>query len=151
MAAAVTLTFGVAGAFRVSPLAEPGAIVLGAVFVMALTHLLWSLWGQSLTPGLLGTGLLLASAVSVAYFALHLGFKFLLASSLPHKQPIYTNFNGVLLVAIVALFGAVLVLQSQLPLWSSQPWCRNLYVHARNGFYFNTLANRAIQAVWPAR
>ena len=24
-------------------------------------------------------------------------------------------------------------------------------VHARNGFYLNTLANRAVQAIWPAR
>jgi hypothetical protein len=52
---------------------------------------------------------------------------------------------------VVALFGAVLVLQAQLPLWASRPWCRTLYVHARNGFYFNTLANRAVQALWPTR
>ena len=138
--------------FGVSPLAEPGAILFDAVLMMSLTYLLWSLWGKSLTPRLIATGLLLASAVSAGYFALHLGCKALLASALPHSA-IYPSagrpMESALPALLVLLFGALLTLQSQLPQWTSRPWCRTLYVHARNGFYFNTIANRAIQALWP--
>ncbi|HEX8551788.1 MAG TPA: proton-conducting transporter membrane subunit [Abditibacteriaceae bacterium] len=150
MLCAGLLFFAVASLFGVALTSEPGTIVLGAVFVMSLTHLLWSLWGQSITPRLIGAGVALAGAVSVAYFALHLGFKALLSGSLPHAARPHAELNDVLAFAVIALFGAMLVLQSQLPLWAARPWCRTLYVHARNGFYFNTLANRAIQKVWPA-
>ena len=148
---AVGLTFGSAFVFGVSPLSEPGALILGAVFAMALTHLMWSLWGQSLSPRLALLGLMLGIAVSAGYFALHKGFKLLLAPAVPHAFSTNPTGSSVLIFAVIGLFGAVLVLQEQLPQWSARPWCRALYVHARNGFYFNTLANRAIQKVWPAR
>jgi NAD(P)H-quinone oxidoreductase subunit 5 len=150
MTGALVLFAGSAWLWRVSPLHDLGALVLGAVFVMALAHLLWSLWGQSVSPRLIGMGLLLGGAVSMAYFALHAAFKTLLAPSLPHAVAA-SGGSEWLAGAVVVLFGATLVLQEQLPLWASRDWCRTLYVHARNGFYFNTLANRAIQAVWPAR
>ena len=148
---AVGLTFGVALIVGVSPLAEPGAVILGTVFIMGLTHLLWSLWGQSVTPGLVAAGLLIGVIVSAAYFVLHIVFKTMLASALPYEVTAPTVNSGLLIPVLIALFGAVLVLQSQLPLWASREWCRRLYVHARNGFYFNTLANRAVQSFWPAR
>jgi len=135
----------------VSAMAEPGALLLDAVFLMSLTYLLWSLWGRSLTPRLIAAGLLLASAVSTGYFALHLACKALLASALPHGAVYFSAGQPALLVVLVLLFSALLVLQSQLPQWTSRPWCRALYVHARNGFYINTLANRAMQAIWPAQ
>jgi len=75
----------------------------------------------------------------------------LLAPALPHEEVQRVSSDGIVIVIVVALFGTVLVLQEQLPLWTARDWCRTRYVHARNGFYFNTLANRAIQAVWPAR
>ncbi len=147
---AVLLTVATALLFGVSPLSEPGTVLLDAVFLMSLTYLLWSLWGHSLTPRLVASGLLLAATVSAAYFALHLGFKAILASALPSTVVHHPEGHSALLVAMVALFGALLVLQSQLPQWTSRPWFRTLYVHARNGFYINTLANRAIQTLWPA-
>ena len=153
LVASVSLSFGAARVFGVSPLADSGAMILGAVLVMALTHLLWSVWGQSLSLELVGVGLLLAGAVSGAYFALHVAFKSWLSPVLPQISPEIASqgLNNFWLFGIIALFGAVFVLQSQLPAWSSRAWCRSLYVHARNGFYFNTLANRAIGAWWPAR
>ena len=135
----------------VSPTAEPGAVLLNSVLLMSLAYWLWSLWGQSITPRLVAVGLLFSGASSGLYFGLHLGFRVLLSSALPpvgdHRSP----GHGVLLVAIWILFGGALALQAQLPQWASRSWCHQLYVHARNGFYFNTLANRAIQALWPVR
>lgn len=146
---AVALTLVAAFVMGFTQLEEPGVILLGMIFVMGLGHLLWTLWGQSLSPRLLGSGLLLGAVVSVTYIGLHLGFKSLLVSTLPHEISLHDN--SALTIAIIALFGAVLVLQEQLPLWGSTLWCRRLYVHARNGFYFNTLANRAIQKIWSVR
>jgi len=38
-----------------------------------------------------------------------------------------------------------------LPQWANRPFIQALYVHARNGFYFNTLANRIVAALWPVK
>jgi len=38
-----------------------------------------------------------------------------------------------------------------LPAWTNRPFFQAIYVHARNGFYFNTLANRFVAAVWPVK
>ena len=128
---------------------EPGALLLGAVFVMAMVHLLWSLWGVTLSARSIGIGALLVAGVSAAYFALHLGFKTLLGEAIVHpsQQPLAWPVAAL----IVLLFIAVLVLQEQLATAMSHPKMRALYVHARNGFYFNTLANRAVQKLWPVR
>ena len=145
---AALLTLGAATLLGVSAQSEPGAFVLGAVLMMALTQLLWSLWGQSVSTRLVGMGVLIAGAVGAAYFALHLVSHALLAPALAIPA---TQLHPLWTATIIGVFAAVLVLQSQLPQWQARPWCRSLYVHARNGFYFNTLFNRAIQAVWPAR
>ena len=57
---------------------EPGLLVLGGAFAMALGYALWNLWSQTLNLqlGLLGTGLA-AAAVSV-FFSLHRLFEHLL-------------------------------------------------------------------------
>ncbi len=143
------LTLIAATAWGVAPRTEPGALILGAVLMMALTQLLWSLWGQSVSTRLIGAGIVLASAVSVAYFGLHIAFHHLMISALPTGER--SGLNPLWTAAIIGVFAAVLMLQSQLPQWATRSWCRSLYVHARNGFYFNTLANRAIQSVWPAK
>ncbi len=135
----------------VSPLAEPGEALLHSVLLVSLAYWLWSIWGQSITPRLVTAGLLLCATLSGLYFGLHLGFRALLASALPLLSERRSPGHGVLLVTIWMLFGGMLVLQAQLPQWASRSWCRSLYVHARNGFYFNTLANRAIHAIWPVR
>lgn len=49
----------------------------------------------------------------------------------------------------LALFLVLLFFQTQLPEWERQRFYRSLYVHARNGFYFTTLANRLVLRVWP--
>jgi NAD(P)H-quinone oxidoreductase subunit 5 len=147
----VLLTLLAAYCWGVSPLAEPGAVLLNSVLLVSMAYWLWSMWGQSITPRLVAAGLLLSGTLSGLYFGLHLGFRTLLASALPPFSDHRSLGHGVLLVTIWMLFGGMLVLQAQLPQWASRSWCRTLYVHARNGFYFNTLANRAIQAIWPVR
>ena len=52
---------------------------------------------------------------------------------------------------LLALFLVMLVVQTELPVWTERPFFQSLYVHARNGFYFNTLANRLVAACWPVK
>jgi NAD(P)H-quinone oxidoreductase subunit 5 len=147
----VLLTLGGAWAFGISLSAEPGVVVLGAIFMMALVHLLWNLWGHSFSLPMLARGLALAVIVCGAYFSLHLLSYEVLSSALPQYAPVRSGVNAWILFGVVALFGALLVLQEQLPGWATKPWCQKLYVHAYNGFYLNTLANRALQKIWPVR
>lgn len=146
--AALGISLGVGVLFGANA-SEPGALLLGAVFVMAMVHLLWSLWGITLSARSIGVGALLVAAVSAGYFALHLGFKTLLGNSIVHPEiePLAWPLGAV----IALLFIAVLVLQEQIATAMAHPKMRALYVHARNGFYFNTLANRAVQKLWPVR
>ena len=146
--AALGISLGVGVLFGANA-SEPGALLLGAVFVMAMVHLLWSLWGITLSARAIGIGSLLVAAVSAGYFALHLGFKALLGESIVHPE--IEPLSWPVAAAIALLFIAVLVLQEQLATAMAHPKMRALYVHARNGFYFNTLANRAVQKLWPMR
>jgi len=49
---------------------------------------------------------------------------------------------------LMAAFSGVVVQQAVLPRFANTGFLRRLYVHARNGFYFNTLANRWVGTFW---
>jgi NAD(P)H-quinone oxidoreductase subunit 5 len=53
------------------------------------------------------------------------------------------------MVLVGVFFMAVLVLQSQLPAWSATRLGRAFYVHASQGFYLGTIANRITSALTP--
>ncbi len=100
---------------------------------------------------LAGFGAIFGSGIVAAYFSLHKIFAGLLGSSDWVNTQLNSAAGALLLATLLALFLAVLVLQTELPQWANRPFFQALYVHARNGFYFNTLANRAVAAVWPVK
>jgi NAD(P)H-quinone oxidoreductase subunit 5 len=144
---AVALTWIASALFGVSLSAEPGVLLLGAVFMTALAYLLWNLWASSHRAALLGWGLLVGAAAATSYFALHAVFQKLLASSLPHYAPARSLMEYGVMALVALLFMAVLVLQSQLPSWSATRLGRELYAHASHGFYVGTIANRLTLAL----
>ena len=144
---AVALTWITAAPFGVSVSTEPGVLLLGAVFMMALAYLLWNLWASSHRTALLGWGLLMGAAAATSYFALHAVFEKLLASSLPPYAPVRSPLEYGVMALVALLFMAVLILQSQLPSWSATRLGRALYVHASQGFYLGTIANRLTLAL----
>jgi len=143
------LTVGIAFLFRVHPASEPGVLVLGTIFMMALAYLLWNLWASSHRILLLGWGLLIGTASATAYFALHAFFVRMLAASLPPYAPERSPLEYGVMILVVLLFMGLLIFQAQLPLWSATRLGRALYVHAHKGFYFITLANRIVLALTP--
>lgn len=146
--AAVAIGCGVGAAFGMTVQSEPGQFVLVGIFMMALAHQLWTLWSSSMRQKLLLWGLLTAGATAAVYFTLHAGFTQLLAESLPHYERLRSSMEDAVMVCVGLLFLAVLVLQSQLPLWAGRPAFARFYVHASNGFYLGTLINRITQKIF---
>ena len=143
---AVAMTCVIGTLFGLTAASGAGVLLLGSVFMMALSYLLWSLWASSHRASLIGWGLLVGAGAATAYFALHAAFEKLLASSLPPYKPARSPLEYSVMGLIVLLFMAVLIVQSQLPAWSATRLGRKLYVHASQGFYLGALANRVTLA-----
>jgi len=148
-AAASVLAFGSAWIFGVDWRHEPGLIVLGCAFAMALAYALWNLWSRTLNLPLAAFGTVFGGGIVLAYFSLHRIFADLLGRNDWVNTQLASLPGLALLATLLALFLLVLVLQTKLPQWANRPLIQALYVHARNGFYFNTLANRTVAALWP--
>jgi NAD(P)H-quinone oxidoreductase subunit 5 len=142
LAVSATVGFGIASLLGVSLQSDPGHILLIAVFIMAMSHLLWTLWSSSMRQRLILRGLGIVVAATAACFTLHAAFEQLLAPSLPAYAPLRSVVEYAVMILVALLFLAVLVFQSQLPAWAARPSFQRLYVHASNGFYLGTLFNR---------
>ena len=147
--AALLLTFN-AWLFGADFRHEAGLPVLGGVLALALGYGLWNLWAGSLSLPVAVVGTVLSGGIVAAYFGLHRLFEQLLGGNVWENSQLGSAPGTALLVALLALFLLVLIVQTELPEWSQRPLFQRIYVHARNGFYFNTLANRAVNLLWPA-
>ncbi|MBI1178185.1 hypothetical protein GC207_12190 [bacterium] len=148
---AIVLALGCAWLFGISYRNEPGQAALGCAFAMALAYVLWNLWGRSLSLPLAAFGLAFGTGLVTTFFSLHALFTRLLDHHEWVNSQLQSLPGAIVLVTLLLLFLVVLVLQTELPQWADRPFVQALYVHARNGFYFNTLANRAVAAVWPVK
>jgi NAD(P)H-quinone oxidoreductase subunit 5 len=148
-ATAIALALGCAWIFGVDWRHELALFTLGCTFAMALAYALWNLWSQSLNLKLAAFGAICSGGIVAVYFALHKVFGQLIGQNEWVNSQL-NSWPGIALIAtLLALFLLVLVVQTELPVWTNRPFFQAIYVHARNGFYFNTLANRLVAAVWP--
>ena len=138
--AAASTTFSVAAALGV-PIFHH--LALNAIFALALAQVLWSASPHFRRAWHLSLALAGAALLSCAYFALHI-----LAERI--VQPV-AGASSPAGLAILAAFLLVAVAQARLTALAQTPFGERLYVHARNGFYCNTLANRCTAALWPAK
>ena len=150
-ASAIVFALGAAWIFGVDYRHEPALFVLGCTFAMALAYALWNLWSQSPDLRLAAFGGIFSGGIVAVYFSLHEVFGRLIAQSEWVNSQLNTWPGMVLIATLLALFLLVLVVQTELPAWSNRPFFQAAYVHARNGFYFSTLANRLVAAVWPVK
>jgi len=150
-ATAIALALGCAWIFGVDYRHELALFTLGCTFAMALAYALWNLWSQSLNLKLAAFGGIFGGGIVAAYFALHKIFGRLIGQNEWVNSQL-NSWPGIALIAtLLTLFLLVLVVQTELPAWTNRPFFQAIYVHARNGFYFNTLANRFVAAVWPVK
>ncbi|MCB1279323.1 proton-conducting transporter membrane subunit [Prosthecobacter sp.] len=142
---AVAVGCGMGALFGLQVSSDLGHLMLVAVFVMALAHMLWTLWSSSMVQKLLLWGLLITTAATAVCFGLHSGSEHLLAGVLPEYAPARSGVEYAVMAVVGLLFLAVLIFQSQLPLWATRPAFARFYVHASNGFYLGTLFGRLVQ------
>jgi NAD(P)H-quinone oxidoreductase subunit 5 len=150
-ATAVALALASAAIFGVDYRHEPALLLLGCTFAMALAYALWNLWSQSLNLKLVAFGGVFGAGIVALYFALHKVFGELCGQYKWVNSELKTWPGMVLMATLLASFLLVLVVQIELPAWTNRPFLQAIYIHARNGFYFNTLANRLVAAVWPLK
>lgn len=119
------------------------SLTLPLIFSIALAQILWSVWDTNAGPWQIALVLATALVLPSVYFVME-GVAELAA------KPVTTEANrgGMLIACILLLFA---VAESQLPRLIHTSPGEKLYVHARNGFYLNTLANRLTATLWPTK
>lgn len=129
-----------------SPL-KPGGLVLGIVLTTALTHLLWKSFStMSLKTSF--EGVIKAFAVTLIYYSAYQLMDMAVASALPQTVAALSSYDLLLIVAVLAGFVFVFVLQEGLVAFRSLPWMRQLYVHASQGFYVDIVAQKWTRFTW---
>jgi hypothetical protein len=114
---------------------------LHLIFSIALAQVLWTVSGTGGSGWRIPVGLVSAVGLSAAYLGLEEAAQLVVRPAASMAGWIGVGIAGLLLVAAIA--------QSQLPRLLRTSRGMALYVHARNGFYFNTLANRLTRTMWP--
>jgi len=150
LAGVLAVTFAVSTLFGATLAEAPGTFALGAILLMGLVHLIANAIDERPNAYVIGRGVLLASAVALAYFTLQAATERLVAGALPPTEALRGPLDLAIVAFVVLAFGAVTVLQSVLPRQAGEPRWQALYVHLANGLYVNTIANRLVVRYWPA-
>lgn len=138
----MAIVVGLSVAFEVTPAKKPGMLVLSMVVVMALTQLLWTAMRRG-QVGIAFAGTAgVAGSIAALYYLLALIAFEILGSSLPEQVPPAPIFESVIAVLLLGFLITSIRFQDGEPGFLTVAYKRRLYVHALNGFYMNTLANR---------
>jgi len=148
---AIAMALGSSWVFGMEYSHEPALFLLGVTFAMALAYTLWNLWSQPLNSKLVMFGLFFGGGIMGVYGLLHKIFGHIVTEKPWVNAQLNSRPGLVLITTLLLLFLFVLVVQMELPNWTNRPFFKAAYVHARNGFYFNTLANKAITVLWPLK
>ncbi len=127
---------------------SPPNLVLSTFFSLSIGFFLWNLWSQKWNPFFFFFGLVSGMGICLAYFFLHKVFQEYILVSVSNNFQIYSPLEYILMGFLVFLFVFVLFIQMELPKRLHSPLLSSLYVHARNGFYLNTLFNKWISSLW---
>jgi NAD(P)H-quinone oxidoreductase subunit 5 len=136
----------VGGATALQALAPSASLHLGVfalVLALALAYGLARAWsiGGGLRTGLRSVGI--AAVIAAASLALHTGANALF-TDLPAMSP-----SPAVLGAVTTIFVTLFIFQALLWRAAHYDLGRRLYVHALNGFYLGTFANRFLGLLWP--
>jgi NAD(P)H-quinone oxidoreductase subunit 5 len=143
--AAVLTGLGAGAICAVLAYLAPGAVPahpeLKAIFALAIAQMLWSLWSGYGAGRRVPAGVAIAGGLTAVYCLMER-----VGSALVKPSDGHGGLAGYL---TVAAFCAIALAESQLPRLAGNQWLGDLWVHARNGFYLNTVANRFTMAIWP--
>jgi NAD(P)H-quinone oxidoreductase subunit 5 len=146
---AFLVTFLYAYLFQINWLNEPKSQILLTLFSLSISFYLWNIWSQKLNLYYFFSGIVGGVLIGLAYFGAHRLFDHYILSQ--NQTSFYPSSLGdyLILSFLMISFLYVLFLQIELPKNINSPRLEALYVHARNGFYFNTWINRWVQGLWP--
>ena len=131
---------------------QPGLFALGAIMLMGLVHLLAQSIDTRPTGFVIARTALAALAVAGLWFGLQAGIAALMAGSLPGATDRHDPIALIAIALVVAGFAALTIGQSSFigAKGARTPdWARAFHVHAKNGLYVNTVANRLVLKLWP--
>ncbi len=148
---ALVLTWGASRLLGFLTQDDPSYFLLMLILLLSQAYMLWNLLSSSLRLSLLFWGVSMGMGLSLVYFALHRLFIWALKTSVHDQVYAWTDYHIGAGLAVMLLFLAVLFFQMELPQWEQNQAYKTLYVHARNGFYFNTLANHLVMKIWPGK
>ncbi len=142
--AATAATLVAARLLHLSPAASASSFILVGIFTTALATLVAHLWTVLSWPRVLvGAGT--AFGLATAYSLLHHVAGLLMPSAATTATPL----GPIGMITTVAVLAVLFALNIAAPRLAEWPTVRTFYVHARNGFYLNTLANRFATRLWP--
>ncbi len=136
------LLFGLAYFFEISLTEAPALILLGSVFLMSWSYLVWNWWKDSRDTQVLFKGVGLGALVILTYFGLHSATSWTFENTLPslavdHSLATYALVGMIGLAMFATVWG-----QAFLSEWTQVSWVRKLYVHASRGFYIGNFGDR---------
>ena len=147
IAVSFAIVVGLSIPFNVSPSDKPGMLVLSMVVVMALTQLLWTAMRRG-QVGIAFAGTAgVAGSIAALYYLLAMVADVMMASALPARVPAAPLFEAIMAVLLLGFLVTSIRFQDGEPGFLTVAYKRRLYVHALNGFYMNTLANRFARAI----
>lgn len=125
---------------------EWSLMLVGAIIIMGLARIFTSALSYKANPMLMVNAIILAIAVSAAFFALESSMHHVLRSQLPE---VVNPGLGKLMVAVplLLLFGAVVFIQMIAPKLERNPKYMALAIHLRNGLYANAYFDRLVGAL----
>ena len=140
---ALLVTGGATALHALWPSAPLHLGVFTLILTLALAYGLARAWstGGGITTALRGIGV--AGGICLASLALHAA-----AGAMFAHLPV-VNPPPVLLALVGIIFLALFIFQALLWRAGHYAFGRRLYVHALNGFYLGTYANRALGRLWP--
>ncbi|MCP5552341.1 MAG: hypothetical protein H7A54_01710 [Akkermansiaceae bacterium] len=137
------VTGGATAWHALAPSLPAQPMVFLAVLALGLAYGLARAWSSGGGPVLALRAALGALLIGATTFALHAGAAFLSPrAEVPEPPPLLTGF-------VAAVFLVLFLFQALLCRTGHHPIFRRLYVHALNGFYLGTLANRLLGKLWP--
>lgn len=125
------------------PSAAAVPVVFLIVLALAIAYGIARAWSGHSSS--LGHAFAASAGIALAALGLHLAAGYLMPGTATPNVPLWLGlFIGIAFVAL-ATFQALL--------WraSTHPLGRRLYVHALNGFYVNSIANRFLNVLWPTK
>jgi NAD(P)H-quinone oxidoreductase subunit 5 len=144
--------FAVGTLFGFQPMAQPGVFAFSAIMTLGLTHFIAQSIDERPTAYVIIRVIALAVLVAAGYFALQAGMAALMAGTLAPNAGLRGPLTAGIALAVVGGFALLTIMQSTLVAarsGSTPEWLRAFYVHAHNGLYVNTFANRLVLKIWP--